>query len=357
MSSPVLSVLARPAFANRRANPYNYLLYSALRARGVQVDEYALRRSMGRYDIVHVHWPESTFNETLTEAWVTTRSLLATLDLLRRRGAKLVWTVHNLNAHERKYPQLEARFMSEFLLRVDALIALGPTSVALARERHPELGTCPAFVVPHHHYGDEYDCDLDRERARQELGLPVTARILLFVGRVAPYKGVPALIRAVAELDDPELCLVIAGRAKDSQTAFEVRAEARADPRVRLRLDFLERRVLAAYLRACDLVVLPYRDVLNSGSAMLAQSCERPVLLPRSGSFLDLERMLGSEWVLGYDRLDADVLSTAIAKAVSLRGRSNGERLRQLDPELAAERTLGAYSTLLGRAVPERLSL
>jgi beta-1,4-mannosyltransferase len=350
VSSRPISVLARPAFENRRANPYNYLLYSALRARGVRVDEYALRRSFGRYDIVHVHWPESTFNETLAEAWVTTRSLLATLDLLRARGAKLVWTVHNLNAHERKFPRLEARFMREFLLRVDAVIALGPTGVALARERHPELGACPAFVVPHHHYADEYACELDRDRARRELGLPRSARILLFAGRVAPYKGVPALIRAVRELDDPELCLVIAGRAKDSRTADEVRAEARADPRVLLRLGFVPQQLLAAYLRACDLVVLPYRDVLNSGSAMLAQSCERPVLLPRSGGFLDLERLLGSEWVLGYDRFDSGVLASAIAKAVSLRGRSNRERLRQLDPELAAERTLGAYSTLLGRA-------
>jgi hypothetical protein len=36
---------------------------------------------------------------------------------------------------------------------------------------------------------------------------------LLFAGRVAPYKGVPARIRAVRELDDPELTALVSPKA------------------------------------------------------------------------------------------------------------------------------------------------
>jgi beta-1,4-mannosyltransferase len=347
-----LSVLARPAFENRRVNPYNFLLYGALRARGLRVDEYFAHRALGRYDIFHVHWPESTFNETRIEALVTTRALLTGIDWVRARGAKLVWTVHNLRAHERKFPAAEQRFLSEFTARVDGVIALSSASVGPIRERFPELADRPLSVVPHHHYQGEYPCALDRTEARARLGIESNARVLLFFGRIAAYKGLPSLldaVRGMAEGEHGPVRLLIAGGVKDAHTAELLKRAASLDPRVRLHLAFLERDEIGSYLRACDLVVLPYVEILNSGSALLAQSFERPVLMPRTGAFPDLQAQFGTEFVLGYEQLGSAVVEQALEHAVRLRGTSNQARLASASPEIAAERTLAAYRSVLER--------
>jgi glycosyltransferase involved in cell wall biosynthesis len=228
--------------------------------------------------------------------------LLTGIDWARARGAKLVWTVHNLAAHGRKFPEAERRFFREFAARVDGLIALSAASIEPIRARFPELADRPLGVVPHHHYADEYRCALGRRAARARLGIEPAARVLLFFGRIAAYKGLPLLlesVRAMPERDREPLRVLIAGAARDPRTEREIRSAAALDSRVRLQLGFLEREQLGMYLRAADLVVLPYVEILNSGSALLAQSFERPVLMPRCAVFPDLEKQFGADFVLG----------------------------------------------------------
>jgi len=52
---------------------------------------------------------------------------------------------------------------------------------------------------------------------------------------------------------------------------------------------------------SADAIVLPYKQILNSGSALLALSRNRPVLAPRMGSFPELQEKVGTEWVYLYD--------------------------------------------------------
>jgi glycosyltransferase involved in cell wall biosynthesis len=60
---------------------------------------------------------------------------------------------------------------------------------------------------------------------------------------------------------------------------------------------------LQLYLNACDVVVLPYREDLTSGAAMLALSFGRPVVAPRMGT---LEELLTDDCGVLYDpRSDA----------------------------------------------------
>jgi len=350
-----LRILARPAAKSRSQNPYTWLLYSRLRARGVTVDEYQLPRALfGRYDVCHVHWPESTFNATLPEALITTQSLLFAADRLRARGAKLVWTAHNLAAHERRFPRAEAAFWRSFLRRVDAFISLSDSAADAVRERFPELVSRPSFVVPHPHYRGEYPDGLARTQARAALGLPQDAQVLLFFGRVMQYKNVPALIEAVRALPErvlgQPLVLVVAGKAKDAAVERAVRLAAQDDPRIRLDLQHVETAAVQRYFRAANLVVLPYREILNSGSAVLALSFDRPVLLPRLGAGLDLARTVGSNWVQLFDQLTPELLQLALAQASALPSVTDGRQLAALDPARVAERTLAAFAELSGKA-------
>lgn len=355
-SAASLRVLARPAFSNRGSNPYNSRLYSGLSARGVRIDEYhPLRGLLGCYDVFHVHWPESTFNASLVEAIATTETLLRATDRLRRRGAKVLWTAHNLQAHERRFPARERAFWQAFVPRLDAVIALSETGLAAARARFPELGDRPGFVVPHHHYRGEHPDDVDRVQARARLGLDSDRRVVLFFGRVLEYKNVPALVRLVRALRRAtgygDVTLLVAGAPRDGGVERRVREAAAGDPATVLHLEFVPKERVQLYFRAADLVVLPYREIFNSGSAVLALGFDRSVVLPRHGAGGELVQSVGEGWVHVYDELDPAFLARALAASAELPERTDGAHLAALDPSTAVDRTLAAYRTVVyGRA-------
>jgi beta-1,4-mannosyltransferase len=93
--------------------------------------------------------------------------------------------------------------------------------------------------------------------------------------------------------------------------------------------------------------VLPYREVLNSGSALLALSCDRPVLVPSIGSLAELEGVAGSAWVRTYaGPLTSDQIENALCWAVDTR-RPPRPRLEKLDWDEIAAATLDAYRTVV----------
>ena len=54
-----MRVVAWPAYRNRDENPYNSLLYDALRERGIDVVEYRQREPLpDAFDVFHIHWPD-----------------------------------------------------------------------------------------------------------------------------------------------------------------------------------------------------------------------------------------------------------------------------------------------------------
>jgi hypothetical protein len=67
------------------------------------------------------------------------------------------------------------------------------------------------------------------------------------------------------------------------------------------------------YLGAANVVVLPYRDILNSGSALLALSLSRPILVPHLGAMEELKDDFGDLWVQTFKGvLTAGILQNAL---------------------------------------------
>jgi glycosyltransferase involved in cell wall biosynthesis len=256
----------------------------------------------------------------------------------------VVWTAHNLKAHDGLHPKLEKWFWSAFISRVDAYIALTQSGRAAARERFPSLERIPSFVIPHGHYRDEYPVN-SNDDARKQLGIRSRAKVLLFFGQVREYKNVPALIRAFRDTQKDEV-LCIAGRPSSENLAAEVRREACGDPRVLLHLYEVPQDRVQLFFRAADFVVLPYRDILNSGAALLALSFNRPVLVPNQGAMGELQSSAGAEWVRIYSGdIDAAQLVDGLAWAVASE-RPREVRLDHLEWPRLAEQTLHAYEEI-----------
>jgi len=63
----------------------------------------------------------------------------------------------------------------------------------------------------------------------------------------------------------------------------QVEEAARPDRRIRLKLGFLPDEELAQVIFACDVVVLPFKEVFTSGSLVMAITCGKPVVVPNVG--------------------------------------------------------------------------
>lgn len=343
-----LRILARPAHTSLKHNPYTSLLYHEVERAGIEVVEYRPHRALlGRWDVLHVHWPESVFDHTLIEALPTTESLLFGARRARRRGSKLLWTIHNLRAHEYRHRTLEERFWRRFIAELDGVIALTPAGLAAARERFSGLDKVPAWLVPHPHYRGQYADTTDRRAARAALGLPSTGKVMLAFGRMYEYKNVPALLRALRAAPGEPWTVLVAGKPRSPALERELREAGGGDSRIRFHLEFIEAGEAQLFFRAADLVVEPYREILNSGTALLALSFDRPVLVPHHGAGVDLARDFGAPWVYTFQgELSADMLRETLAAVSSLPERTQGEHVRSIDVARVGEHMVRALRDL-----------
>ena len=233
--------------------------------------------------------------------------VVAALLLARLLRYRVVWTVHNALPHE---PHAVDRALRWFLVRSARLVVHAEAARAgIPRSRRP-----PA-VVPHVHYIGCYPDDVPAAEARHALGLGVEYRVFVCFGQLRGYKGLDVLLDAFADLPDPRLRLVIAGRPATEDDALGVLAAAQRDARVRTHLRFIPDADVQRFLKAADFVVLPYRDVLTSGAALLALSFARPLVVPRSGCLAELER---ERCAIAYNADAPGALRAALAMAVAV---------------------------------------
>jgi glycosyltransferase involved in cell wall biosynthesis len=358
-------ILAWPAF-KAKLSPYNALLYKGMQELGATVDEFTAGRALfGRYDVVHLHWPEYCVNERGPWASVFWASaLFGAMFWIRLRGGIVIWTVHNLESHLRQHPFMERCFWKMFTSLLNGYICLTEDGAARARQRYPSLRRIPGFVIPHGNIRDAYPgTDITREQARFRLGIPASAKVLAFFGSIQPYKGVTELIETFAAIRDRDAFLVVAGRCSlPPIERARLESIASADGRVLLHFEYIPNAEVACYIRAADLLVLPFREILNSGSAILSLALDRPVLVPAKGSMRELEQFAGADWV----RIFQGDLSPALLQQELDRATDNITRTNARCPVLQngwdglgwtdlAQMTLSAYHSVK-RSEPQRSS-
>lgn len=332
-------------------NRYLDLLTGGLGALGVEASEFSLGRLYGdSFELWHLHWPEYCLTHR-RQFQVLSRvgHLLLSLELAKRRGLRIVWTVHNIRPHERYYVRIENIFYRLFIGYVDGCIFTNMTSRALALEAYPRLAGIPGTVIPLGHYRGAYPDTVTRDEARERLGLGPGETVFLFLGLIRGYKNIPHLIETFHVHADPDARLLIAGRPDRAGLVEEIRTLTRDSPRISLHLGFIPDEQIQVYLRACDVVVLPFSDILNSSSALLALSFDRPVVVPDKGAMGELCAAVGDRWVMLYkDGLTADVLERAGRWATAPRSPAVPD-LDDLGWPRIAKQTVDFYQSLCAR--------
>ena len=354
MSRP--GVMLLPTY---RFNPYQRLLGAGLETAGYDVTvvgEWPQRypiigawRAAGRPPVVHLHWVHDFLGGS--GGWPTRRNVIwfdAQLRILKALGVRLVWTVHNLKSHGTEADPRQIEAHQRLVERCDAIIVHCEVARALLIELFEPSAAAQGRIhlIPHGSYVEHYATDIDPMAARSSLGLPESGRIFAFVGAIRGYKNVEELLtsfRALDEVTDDDR-LVIAGKPLPKRLGTELAELADGDPRIVLRLGRQSEEDLSTVLRAADVAVMPFRDILNSGSAILALSHARPLIAPAMGC-LPETIPAGASFLYPPDATDglADAMRAALAADLAAMGEAALEDARGLAWGPIAARTAALY--------------
>ncbi|MEA2472772.1 MAG: hypothetical protein QOE06_687 [Thermoleophilaceae bacterium] len=260
-------------------------------------------------------------------------------------GRPRVLTAHDVIPREPRPGQVAAtRRLAD---RMDAVVVHSESGAARLRD---ELGLDRERirVIPHGAF--DYLTRLGDERPLPPELAAVEGPVVLFFGLLRPYKGVDVLLEAFRELDGAELWVVGMPRMPIEplrEAAARCRATVRFVPR------FVTDPEIPAFFRRADIVVLPYREIDQSGVLYTALAFGKPMVLSSVGGFVEVAEEHGAGRLVPPG--DPAALEAALAELLS--DEEERSRLAEAARRAAAgpyswdriaERTMSLYRDLLG---------
>ncbi len=138
-------------------------------------------------------------------------------------------------------------------------------------------------VIPHGAF--DYLTRQGDEKPLPEELREVSGPVILAFGLVRPYKGTDVLLEAFSHVEGAELWIV--GMPRMPMGELRELAE-RAPGTVRFVDRFIPDPEIPAFMRRADLVVLPYRNIEQSGVLYTALAFGRPLVLSAVGGFSEV---------------------------------------------------------------------
>jgi glycosyltransferase involved in cell wall biosynthesis len=213
---------------------------------------------------------------------------------LRLLGKKVVFTAHNVDDRARDGVDggLIDRTSLRVLYRNCDHIFVHTSAMRRELSRRFDVPGDRVTVVPLGVNDVVPTATVPRAVAREKLGIAADARVLLFFGNIAPYKGLEDLVTALAELlrEDRRFVLLMAGRVKDRASEdYWATIERLIDvlsvgSHVRKELRYIPDDEVGLFFRAADVSILPYRRVYQSGVLGLSYAQGLPVIAADVGA-------------------------------------------------------------------------
>jgi len=248
-------------------------LYQYMPAFAQQID--AFRRREGRsYDLLHSHyWLSGVVAMTLARSWHVPHVIMFhTLAHLKQLA--------NPDAQE---PPQRLEMERKLIQQADRIIA------ATAEERTQIIRHCGATsaqvqVIP---CGVDLQrfVPYDRQQARLQLGWKADMPVLLFAGRLDPFKGPDILLRAAAMMKQQTRVVIVGGKLsgdKELQQLRRLTAELGIGQRT-LFMGARPQQELSLIYSAADITVMPSYHESFGLAAVESLACGTPVVATRAG--------------------------------------------------------------------------
>lgn len=343
-----------------RVNPYQKNLVESLSKQGVNVNFgitsflFSVLLSVlkqGSYDILHLHWLHPfLLADSKGKTVLKSLCFIAELLILRLLGIRIVWTVHNIVNHEKMFSSLEL-FFTELATRFfNRIIVHSQFAKNKVEKVYKITDSSKIQIIPHGNYINNYKNTIDQSEARSKLKIAEKEVVFVYFGLIRPYKGVPELIEAFKKLNASQTKLLIVGKPYNNEIAENILRRCNKNENIKTFFKFIPHDEVQIYMNAADVVVLPYREVLTSGTVMLAVSFSKPVIAPAIGCIPDI---LDYEGSFLYNHSDDEGLLKEMQHALDAdlekMGKHNFKLAEQLSWDDIGKCTYEAYKECLTR--------
>ena len=290
-------------------------------------------------DILHFDWPHDWYNGRSAVTKILKQWMYQS-GLKKKSNGKLIWTAHNLVAHDSLDHEYEHRMIQKLLDRCDGVMVLSEASKSILLQSYRVPDHTSIRTIRHGHYIDCYPNLTNQNESRLQLKLPKDECIFLSLGSIRPYKGIESLIKRFAEISEPRHRLLVAGVANNNDYASQLKQFAAeyttsAKGTIDLRLGMVAEADLQHFFNAANVTVLPFEKVLNSGSLMLAMSFGMPVVAPSTGSIPEVAHPL---WSFLYDQSSDESLSSALMEAAGKTETKSQDEIRKIIIDFVREK-------------------
>lgn len=291
------------------------------------------------YDLIHSHyWMSGLAAEVLSDAWggVPIIQMFHTLGEMKNRIAQ--------SDEERESP---ARMAGErrVLTRADRIIVATLAEKAQLQWLYKADSRKMTIIPPGVDTGRFYP--IPKDEAKAFIGIPQHDRMVLFVGRIEPLKGLDTLIRAMASMgvqntDCPTYLAIIGGdpsaNPEEMTTEMASLQQLCRDLNMDRTVVFLGKRgqdTLPYYYSAAEVLVMPSHYESFGMVALEAMACGTPVIASQVGGLA----FLVQDGVTGYHVPGGD--SDALCEKLTL---LLGNRENRTEMGLQAAEEAKAYS-------------
>ena len=233
------------------------------------------------------------------------------LELCRKRGTKIVLTVHDLLPHDTEdtYKHIFGKLyhsVDEVICHSDHIKARLEEEFSVAAQR--------IAVIPHGPFFYDLSARND-EAVLQNLGLDPNQLFVLWQGIIFPYKGVDLLLRAWQKVEaaNTAATLVVAGTgAPELLDQIQEQIIHLGLKRVILHFRFISSEELVALYRAAAIVVYPYRAITTSGALATGLALGKTIVASDLPVFREM--LTNGENALLVDPEDAEQLGGALSE-------------------------------------------